>query len=359
MNPSMLLRTLVSITAVRSLQPIQEAESTLTIHQVAHSPARYYDHIRRYSTGVILSSVFGIRGPDFDHPNITRLYHVQDQFTARLPDAISPWRRWARRIRREQRQLYFELLRDAKDRLARGVRRDCFMDQLLDESFRGKYGLLDDEHVAYIGGFLMEGGSDTTASTLLSFLLAMVKYPRVFRKAQGQVDRLPYVKHCVSEKHIFNRVADDEYKGYRFPAGTTFLANAWAIHNDSELYDKPDEFLPERYEQSPLGFKPDVTDATEGLRKTYAFGAERRICPGSHLAESSLAFNISPGIDQATGRLMRVEDVNVDIATQWTDGFLIAPKPFPIRLSLRSGEHRAVLDRELEAAQAVFDCYEN
>jgi Cytochrome P450 len=60
----------------------------------------------------------------------------------------------------------------------------------------------------------MEGGSDTTASTLLSFLLAMAKYPKVLVKAQEEVDRvcgmegsptfeqlsqLPYVKHCVSE----------------------------------------------------------------------------------------------------------------------------------------------------------------
>jgi hypothetical protein len=56
---------------------------------------------------------------------------------------------------------------------------------------------------------------------------------------------------------------------------------------------------------------------------------------------------------------MRVEDVNVDIATQWTDGFLIAPKPFPIRLSVRSEKHREVLDQELKEAQTIFDCYEN
>jgi cytochrome P450 len=234
-NQRKIYQALVSITAVRSLQPIQQAESSLTIHQLAQSLARYYDHIRRYSTGVILSSVFGVRGPEFGHPNITRLYHVQDQFTAiletgatppvdvvpflkRLPDFVSPWRRWARQIRKEQRELYFELLQDAKDQRARGVRRNCFMDQLLDESFRAKYEL-DDEHIAYIGGVLMEGGSDTTASTLLSFLLAMVKYPRVFRKAQEQVDQmcgiehspsfehlaqLPYVKHCVSEVSTFS-----------------------------------------------------------------------------------------------------------------------------------------------------------
>lgn len=234
-------QALVSLTAVQSLQPIQDAESTLTIHQLAQSPAKYYDHIRRYSTGVILSSVFGVRGPEFDHPNVRRLYHVQDQFTAildtgatppvdifpflkRLPDFMSPWRRWARQIRKEQRQLYLELLQDVKDRRVRGVRRNCFMDRLLDESFREKYEL-DDEHIAYIGGVLMEGGSDTTASTLLSFLLAMVKYPVVFRKAQEEVDRvcgtkqsptfehltqLPYIKCCVSEvtsKHCFDNTS--------------------------------------------------------------------------------------------------------------------------------------------------------
>ena len=34
----------------------------------------------------------------------------------------------------------------------------------------------------------MEAGSDTTASTLLSFLLAMIKYPHVLKKCQEEVD---------------------------------------------------------------------------------------------------------------------------------------------------------------------------
>ena len=60
----------------------------------------------------------------------------------------------------------------------------------------------------------MEAGSDTTASTLLSFLLAMIKYPEEFRKAQKEVDqvcgslrsptsddisRLPFIKACMDE----------------------------------------------------------------------------------------------------------------------------------------------------------------
>jgi cytochrome P450 len=60
----------------------------------------------------------------------------------------------------------------------------------------------------------MEAGSDTTASTLLSFLLAMIKYPVEFKKAQRDVDRvcgssrsptaedmdhLPFIKACMYE----------------------------------------------------------------------------------------------------------------------------------------------------------------
>jgi cytochrome P450 len=36
----------------------------------------------------------------------------------------------------------------------------------------------------------MEAGSDTTASTLLSFLLAMVKYPDSLKRCQEEVDEI-------------------------------------------------------------------------------------------------------------------------------------------------------------------------
>lgn len=60
----------------------------------------------------------------------------------------------------------------------------------------------------------MEAGSDTSASTLLSFLLAMIKHPGEYKKAQIEVDqvcgalrsptsddidRLPFLKACMDE----------------------------------------------------------------------------------------------------------------------------------------------------------------
>ncbi|CAG7990701.1 unnamed protein product [Penicillium salamii] len=422
---------------------LQEAEATLTVYQLAQSFECYYDHIRRYSTAVILSSVFGIRGPEFNDPNIKRLYHVQDQFTAiletgatpsidvfpflkHLPDFMSPWRRWARLVRAEQRQLYFELLQEVKSQRKRGIQRNCFMSQLLDEEFRVKHEL-DEEHIAYIGGVLMEGGSDTTSSILLLFLLAMVKYPKVFRKAQEEVDcvcgitgsptfeqfaQLPYIKHCVFEvgfhypslrehyslitifegptleacrsgrhsscadprymfisydSNLLLMVVDDEYKGYKFPTGTTFLANAWAIYYDPELYDCPEDFVPERYEANPFGLKPDIKELSDDTRRhmDLALVGECVLGPISlktlciNIAKILWAFDIRAGTDPSTGNQLKGEEVNVDIATQWTDGFLIALKPFPIVMLLRSEKHREVLNRELDEAQKIFQSYED
>lgn len=60
----------------------------------------------------------------------------------------------------------------------------------------------------------MEAGSDTTSSTLLSFLLAVIQQPEILKKAQTELDavcgaersptpndldRLPYVRACMTE----------------------------------------------------------------------------------------------------------------------------------------------------------------
>lgn len=54
------------------------------------------------------------------------------------------------------------------------------MDQVFDMKEKdGGESMLDDEQVAYIGGVLLEGGSDTTSSLTLSFLLACCAFPEV------------------------------------------------------------------------------------------------------------------------------------------------------------------------------------
>jgi cytochrome P450 len=64
----------------------------------------------------------------------------------------------------------------------------------------------------YLGGVLIEGGSDTTSSFIQSLVLVLTAFPEVQKKAQAEMDRvvgldrmpepedfenLPYVQVCV------------------------------------------------------------------------------------------------------------------------------------------------------------------
>lgn len=163
------VQALLNVKAVDSVFPIQNAEATQTMCQLIQDPSRYHDHIRRYSTAVILSSVFGQRGAEFDSPKVKALYHAQDQFTSILepgatppvdafpwlryvPEFFASWKSRAKAIRDEQRSLYFSLMEETKTRVANRAATGCFMERILQD--QAKSGL-DDEHVAYLGGILV------------------------------------------------------------------------------------------------------------------------------------------------------------------------------------------------------------
>jgi hypothetical protein len=163
------VQSLLHINAVDNLLPIQNAEATQTLYQLLNDPEGYYDHIRRYSTAVILASVFGQRGASFESPKVQALYHAQDQFTALLeqgatppvdafpflkllPEWIAGWKTRAKALREEQRSLYFDLLKETKQRMRDGKAQDCFMARVLEGQEKNAF---DDEHVAYLGGILV------------------------------------------------------------------------------------------------------------------------------------------------------------------------------------------------------------
>lgn len=213
---------------ISSMLPLQSAEATQTLYDLLCEPEKYYEHIQRYTTAVILASVFGQRGEKFESAKVQALYDVQNRFTALLepgatppmdalpflkylPEFAAPWKVAARNIRRDQRALYFQLMGETKERMDQGKNTGCFMEKLIQN--QDKSGL-DDEHVAYVGGILMEAGSDTTSSTLLSFLLGTMQNQHALRQAQEEVDRccgtdrspvpedlasLPYIEACMLE----------------------------------------------------------------------------------------------------------------------------------------------------------------
>lgn len=84
---------------------------------------------------------------------------------------------------------------------------------------------------------------------------------------------------------------DDIYGDYVIPKGTMLFANAWAIHHDENVYDRPYDFMPERFLGNKFGARESDNEAqqnNDNRRVTYGFGAGRRVCSGQRLAENSL-----------------------------------------------------------------------
>ena len=52
-----------------------------------------------------------------------------------------------------------------------------------------------------------------------------------------------------------------------------------------------------------------------------------------------------------------LEAVDVDINTAYSDGFLIAPKKFPILITPRSDKHKDIITKEYEATEPFFMKY--
>ncbi|KAI0259891.1 cytochrome P450 [Gloeopeniophorella convolvens] len=153
-----------------------------------------------------------------------------------------------------------------------------------------------------IPGMMYMAGADTTVSALLTFMVAMLRYPEVQRKAQEEIDKivgtsrlpdfsdqdsLPYVGavlketmrwHPVSPLGVPHRaVQNDTYDGYFIPAGSVIMGNAWAIFHDPTTFPEPDQFVPERWLEPGAPTFPDI-----------AFGFGRRECPGRFMARASI-----------------------------------------------------------------------
>jgi cytochrome P450 len=148
---------------------------------------------------------------------------------------------------------------------------------------------------------LIAGGTESSAVTVEWALSELLKKPEVFAKATEELDRvvgrgrwvnekdipsLPYMDAIVKETMRLHPVApmlvprlsreDTSIGGYDIPAGTRVLVSVWTIGRDPELWDAPEEFMPERF----LGSRLDVKGQDYEL---LPFGSGRRMCPGYSL----------------------------------------------------------------------------
>ncbi|KAF5019281.1 hypothetical protein F66182_8718 [Fusarium sp. NRRL 66182] len=389
------LQGLLSITAVDKALPVQSAEASSNLYLLLKEPKDWYNHIRRYSTAVILATVYAQRGLRFEARRVRDLYDVQDRFSfllerthppvddfpilKYLPEFLAPWKKEAREIRRDQKALFEELYYETKAKMEE-QEMDCFMAKMIKDFEKNG---LEEAIMAQIGGIFMEAGSDTTAGTLLAWVVAMAKYPEVQKKAQKELDavcgssrsptpedisELHYVRACVTETLRWRPIApggiphatteDDTYNGHFIPKDTVVIANIWAIHHDEEIYDRPEEFIPERFLNNKYGTREEPTpEDAEHRRQVYTFGGGRRVCPGQHLAVNSLIINTAKML-WAFDIVPEDPNIDVNVETAFTEGAAIAPYNCPINFNVRSPQHAALIEKEMESMKEFLDNFD-
>lgn len=219
-------------------------------------------------------------------------------FLARFPNAIAPWKHGLGSKR--GRGFFYALAEEAAKKPGH---EDSFVKHLF--AAKEKY-TLHEEEISALSGNLFGAGSDTSSSTLITFVLACCAFPEALVPAYEELDRvvgphrsphfddqpnLPYINALVKEVLRWRSVAiiggqphsptqDDTYNGWLIPKGTWIQGNVWAIHHNEREFPDPDQFNPRRYMPGSPESRP-----FPGERGYMTFGWGRRVCSGQALAE--------------------------------------------------------------------------
>lgn len=162
---------------------------------------------------------------------------------------------------------------------------------------------ITDDNLKAIVSDMFVAGVDPSTATLEWIMTDLARHPRVMKKAQEEVRRvvsasgsgsgtveeshiqqLKYMKALIKESmrlHPVNllipRESSDKcmLEGYEIPARTRILINNHAIGRDPKLFENPNDFIPERFQQ-----EEDIKDFKDEDFRFMPFGGGRRGCPG-------------------------------------------------------------------------------
>ncbi|KAF5365656.1 hypothetical protein D9758_003167 [Tetrapyrgos nigripes] len=367
---------------VGAYESMQEMESVKLLFDILQSPRNNIRHCQRFSASLVFYLSYGKRLDD-DGDELAAISDVLQNFVQDttpgahlvdtltfldyLPDFLAPWRRKAMERHQMELKLYTRLVTEVKEKVEKidsGF--ECFAARLWDQRDTLNF---DTEDIAYVAGTAFEAGTDTTASTIVWFLMAMLLFPDTMRKAQAEIDavvgsdgklmpgflQIKDLPYCVAlTKEVFRWAPaapggfphytelDDEYKGFKIPAKSMVIPCIWSMHHNEVEFQDPYTFDPERF----MGKSDEQFDSFAAGH--YGFGFGRRQCPGRHLAGKTIwigvtrllwAFTIEPALDHQ-GNPVKVDPNNC------TSGMTSRPNDFPVKIRPRSLVHAETIRKE-------------
>ncbi|KAK1695231.1 hypothetical protein QYE76_011928 [Lolium multiflorum] len=274
-------------------------------------------------------------------------------------------------LRRRQKELFLPLIearRARKDRISRGagaaaaLKADTtfehsYVDTLLDIKLPDEGGrALTDDEMANLCSEFLTAGTDTTTTALQWIMAELVKNPRIQENlyneikattsgpeevTEEEVNKMPYLKAVVLEglrKHppghfvLAHKAAEDiEISGYLFPKGATVNFMIADMGRDEREWQKPTEFVPERFLPGGDGEGVDVTGSRE--IRMMPFGVGRRICAGLGIAMLHLEYFVAVLVKEFEWKEVPGDEVDLAEKTEFT---IVMAKPLRARLVPRS-----------------------
>ncbi|KAK3084946.1 hypothetical protein FSP39_021877 [Pinctada imbricata] len=192
---------------------------------------------------------------------------------------------------------------------------------------------------------LFLAGTETTATALRWFILALLHQPDIQRRMRREIEnavgaripslsdrkKLPFCDAVLHETLRFGNIGplslphglaeDISFMGYKIPKDAIVIQCLDSIMMDSSLFKNPSQFNPMRF----------LTKDGElaGTENVYPFGIGRRICPGENLARMEL-FLFAIGMIQRF-ELLPPGDEDIPSLLLCRQGTTRSPLPFKVR----------------------------
>ena len=257
---------------------------------------RAYNFTQSVSLEVILDTVFGVTDPVVRSglkallPELLNLGNGLPMFFKflRLP-VVPSWRRFTA-VRKQTNELIGQLIRDRASSDDRG---DDILSMLLEAEYDDG-SRMDELEVRDQLLSILSAGHETTAIAMAWTLYWLHRHPEKLNRLLEDISeqaptgdpealtQIPYLDAVVNESLRIHPVLPDlarklrkdtELMGCKLKAGTAVGAVAFLTHRDPEIYEDPDEWIPERFldhKFSPFEF--------------YPFGGGNRRCIGAAFA---------------------------------------------------------------------------
>ncbi|KAJ7561220.1 hypothetical protein O6H91_03G019300 [Diphasiastrum complanatum] len=283
-------------------------------------------------------------------------FNLGDYIPALKPFDLQGIERKMKDLQRRLEKIVQVFIKEHRER-NKGVRKgDVKEDEDIIDVFLKLQGedAVSDETIIAVALELLVGGSESSASAVEWALSELLRHHNCILKAQQELDtvigrnrlveeadipKLPYLQAVLKEAFRLHppgplglphaSLQATKIGKYDIPANSTVYLNLWAIGRDPENWQNPEEFSPDRFENSKLNlFGQDF--------QLLPFASGRRRCPGMNLALAMAHLALANLLHAFEWPQLKSEEIDM---TERFGGVTVRAAPLIVSLKPRLPEH--------------------